>query len=102
MLPMHCFLRRQVDKMDKEPSVIKRSHIAAARLRVAIGKREGEPVPDWIVDLAERSMADPAVRDQGQSSEPATTPSSQSQATRPQEHGSLAVPVDFMTRADLN
>ena len=85
-LPTHCFPRRRVDEMNEQANVIKRSHIAAARLRVAIADREGEAIPDWVRELANRTMSDWTVRHQSQSGEPeVSAPSSQSQAAKPRE-----------------
>ena len=42
-----------------EANEIKPSHIAAARLKMAIAEREGKTVPEWISDLAGRDLADP-------------------------------------------
>jgi len=37
---------------------IKPSHIAAAKLKVATAAKTGESVPDWIRELATRSLTD--------------------------------------------
>jgi hypothetical protein len=42
--------------MSNESDVVKPSHIAAARLKVAIADRKGENVAAWIRELASRDM----------------------------------------------
>ena len=51
--------------MSNEANEIKPSHVAAARLKMAIAKREGRVVAPWIRELAARDLAKPAIpRDQ--------------------------------------
>jgi hypothetical protein len=38
--------------------MVKNSHIAAAKLKVAIAEKTGERVPDWIRELAARDLTD--------------------------------------------
>jgi tetratricopeptide (TPR) repeat protein len=47
--------------MSNKPNAIKPSHIAAAKLKVAIADRKGEEVPAWIRDLASRDISNPSV-----------------------------------------
>jgi hypothetical protein len=42
--------------MSDESNTIKPSHIAAAKLKVAIADRKGEQVADWIRELASRGV----------------------------------------------
>ena len=44
--------------MNDGPTAIKPSHIAAAKLKVAIADREGNKLPNWIVELAARNLTD--------------------------------------------
>jgi WD40 repeat protein len=46
--------------MSSEPMTIKPSHIAAAKLKVAIADRRGEEVPGWVRKLAQRKLTDAA------------------------------------------
>src|ERR1019366_5295094 len=58
-----------MDDMSDGANVIRPSHIAAARLKVAIADRKSEKVPDWIRELASRDLSGSAVgHDQGRSS----------------------------------
>jgi hypothetical protein len=43
-----------------ESMTIKPSHIAAAKLKVAMAARRGEQVEDWISKLAARKLTDAA------------------------------------------
>ena len=106
---MHYFLQRRTDDMNDRTNVIKRSHIAAAKLKVAIADRKGEPVPDWIRELASRSLSESTVGRQSRSSESAApAPSSEPQEGRRREQedikdpsSDLSVAAKFGTLADI-
>jgi tetratricopeptide (TPR) repeat protein len=56
--------------MSNESDAIKPSHIAAAKLKLAIATRKGEEVPAWIRELASRSLSDSMAGYQGPTNEP--------------------------------
>jgi ribonuclease III len=78
--------------MSNTSNVIKPSHIAAAKLKVAIADRKGEKVADWIRNLAARNLSGSTVLDDqgddGADSVPA--PSPQPQADLPSTVGASA------------
>ena len=62
--------------MSGKPEVIKPSHIAAAKLKVAIADRKGEEVPAWVRELASHRLSDPRASDseQGENSSVSAAP----------------------------
>src|SRR5215831_7301219 len=52
--------QHRMNDMSNGPNAIKPSHVAAARLKVAIAARKGEKVPGWILELASRDLSDAA------------------------------------------
>jgi tetratricopeptide (TPR) repeat protein len=82
--------------MNDRTNVVKRSQIAAAKLKVAIADRKGEPVPDWIRELASRSLSESTVERQsrsGESTSPAPSSEPQEDQRREQEDISDPSPV---------
>ena len=97
---MYYLLRHRAGDMNDRPDVIKPSHIAAARLKVAIAERKGEKVADWIRELASRDLTGTAVGHQGHRSEAAdSTSSSQPEPVRDQEPDVVEDPPQVLSRA---
>src|SRR6266567_2014417 len=79
---------------------VKPSHIAAARLKVAIAAKRGESVPDWIRTLAARELSRPVPAAEGPTQAEQPVSAATSEVTQLSTNKALGQTTTTEPRAD--